>query len=112
VDPDGRAGDAAGARATVYDSVGSRARGRAGRDSDIDLLIVKDDPRRPVERIRDVLARLYRPDRRHLWRTMPPFEALVLTPEEFRERLALGDPFFRSILAEGRTLMERGRDAA
>lgn len=91
---------------------GSRARGRATPDSDVDLLVVKDDPRRAVERIHDVLARLYRADRRHIWRGMPPFEALVCTPAEVRERLALGDPFFRVIFSEGRTLMERGRDAA
>lgn len=91
---------------------GSHARGGAGPDSDVDLLIVKDDPRRPVERIRDVQARLYRRDRRERWRTMPPFEALVCTHAELDERVALGDPFFRSILAGGRTILERKPDAA
>ena len=38
----------------------------------------------------------------------PPFpvDLLVRTPEKVRERLALGDPFIRSILEEGKVLYE------
>jgi predicted nucleotidyltransferase len=91
---------------------GSHARGGAGPDSDVDVLVVKNDPRRPVERIRDVQAMLYRRDRRERWRAMPAFDVLVWTPDEIRERVALGDPFFRSVVSTGRTILEREPDAA
>ncbi len=91
---------------------GSRASGDHRPDSDVDILIVKDDPRRPVERMRDVTARLHRPERRAQWRSMPAFEALVFTPAEIAERLSLGDPFFRAMLEGGRTILEKPLDAA
>lgn len=96
-------------RIIVY---GSHARGTAGPDSDVDLLVIKDDPRRVVERIRDAQARLYRRELRDRWRALPPFDVLVCTPAELRERLALGDRFFQAIVRDGRTILERKPDAA
>ena len=91
---------------------GSRARGDARRHSDVDLLIVKDDPRRPVERIWDVQTRLYDEARRDEWRDLGPFDTYVFTPSEVADGVALGDWFFEEVLREGRVIFDRDRDAA
>lgn len=56
---------------------GSHARGDAGPDSDVDLLIVKDTPERPLDRMLTA--------RRALGRANVPLDVFVLTPEEFAE---------------------------
>ncbi len=91
---------------------GSRASGNATGGSDVDLLIVKDDQRRPVERIRAVQALLYHRSRASRWKQMPPFETLVFTPAEIAQRLKMGDPFFRTMIETGRVIFDRDRDAA
>ena len=72
---------------------GSFARGAAGPASDLDILAVLDVP--PAEtlawavKIRTALA-------------LPvPVDVLVRTPDQLRERLAMGDGFFRSVAEEG-----------
>jgi predicted nucleotidyltransferase len=75
---------------------GSAARGELHPESDADFLIIKRDcPHLGAERIRE-LQRLI--DRNI------PVDFLVYRPEEFAHRLALGDPFLKAILREGRIL--------
>lgn len=81
---------------------GSWARGTADRRSDLDLLVVARTDLPPLERIGRVLELLQDSP----W----PVEALVLTPEELRERQDL--PFLRRVLKEARPLYERGEEAA
>ena len=90
---------------------GSRAGGSARADSDVDVLIVKDDPRRWVERVMDATERLYSERLVEARRDLPPFDVLVYTPAEIAERLALGDPFFAEMVS-GRLVYERPRRAA
>lgn len=78
---------------------GSRVSGIPDRDSDLDLLIVKESRKREVERIREV-SRLLRP--RPL-----PLDILVKTPREIEARLALGDEFLRDIIEHGKVVYER-----
>ena len=78
---------------------GSRIWGGADADSDLDVLVIKESDQREIERIRDV-SRLLRP--RPL-----PLDILVKTPEEIRERLAMGDGFIKEILDKGRVAYER-----
>jgi predicted nucleotidyltransferase len=80
---------------------GSFARGDAHRDSDIDLLIVKETDESPLERRVHVRRLVSQPERRI------PFSPLVLTPTELEQRLALGDPFYRDILRQGKVLYAR-----
>lgn len=80
---------------------GSFARGDAHRDSDIDLLIVKETEESPLERRVHVRRLVAQPERRI------PFSPLVLTPAELEQRLALGDPFYRDILRQGKVLYAR-----
>lgn len=74
---------------------GSRARGRARRGSDIDLLVIMDDGRTFKERMREIYARL---------ETDADVDILAYSPEEF-ERIRMRS-FFRRILSEGQVLYE------
>lgn len=82
-----------GARAVwLYGSV---ARGDAGPDSDLDLLVISPTPEPFFQRMASV-RRLLRPFNAD-W----PISPIVLTPEEFQDRLVAGDQFVASIQAEG-----------
>ncbi|GIV15065.1 MAG: hypothetical protein KatS3mg022_0500 [Armatimonadota bacterium] len=74
---------------------GSYARGEAREDSDIDLLIIKDTEKPPLERWQEV-KRLLR-DRSRLVSVSP----LVYTSEEIARRLAIRDFFIEEVLEEG-----------
>ena len=77
---------------------GSFARGDFRKDSDIDMLIVKESKKPRPERASDVYRLTWEVER-----TLP-FEPLVFTPKELAERIKLGDPFFLTILKEGKVL--------
>lgn len=81
---------------------GSFARGDFNRDSDIDMLIIKESKKTRPERASDVYRLTWDVDR-----TLP-FEPLVFTPKELERQLKLGDPFFLTILKEGKTLHDKG----
>lgn len=78
---------------------GSHAYGRPRSDSDVDLLVVMDSKKRPIDRARDVI------------KTLGDFsmatDIMVRTPRELRHRLAIGDFFIEEILQKGRILYER-----
>lgn len=81
---------------------GSRARGTAGPDSDLDLLVVMDTPLAAIERFAAVAA------------TVQPLlgriaaEPFVLTPEEYAWQKRRAHPFLLQILREGRVLFDDG----
>jgi uncharacterized protein len=81
---------------------GSRANGTSHTDSDVDLLVVMPHdgpPFKTAAKIRLSLVPLI---------THPVgIDILVRSPEELEHRLALGDPFFNTILSEGQTLYEQ-----
>ena len=77
---------------------GSYAYGRPNEESDLDLLVIKDTDKRPIERWTD-LKRILR-DRN---RTMP-VSPIVYTPSEVEERLSMGDFFLREVLEKGKVL--------
>lgn len=77
---------------------GSFAYGTPGRDSDIDLLIIKDTQERPIDRrvfVRRMVSDL---------RKGQPFSSIVVTPQELKRRLEIGDQFFEEILFKGEVL--------
>ncbi len=77
---------------------GSYAHGHPDRDSDIDLLIIKETDQRLIDRwveVQGLLTGLHR----HL-----PVETLVLTPAELDERLRIGDQFIMDIMERGKVL--------
>ena len=75
---------------------GSAARGEYDKVSDLDFLIIKEDvPVLGLARMRqldDLIDRNIASD------------MLVYRPDEFEERIKLGDPFIKTILREGRVL--------
>lgn len=77
---------------------GSYAYGEATKDSDIDLLIIKDTDKRPIDRWIEVKRLL-----RDTTRTFPvsPF---VYTEKEIDERTAIRDFFIEEILERGEVL--------
>jgi predicted nucleotidyltransferase len=77
---------------------GSRAKKKFKRDSDFDLLVVKKTKKPPSERIPE--ARL------HLLKINFPFDVLVMTPNEIKKRLKMGDFFIEEILKKGKVLYE------
>jgi uncharacterized protein len=74
---------------------GSWAWGEPGKDSDLDLFIIKDDPRRPIDRQVEVI-RLFRG-----LKPRPPVDVFVYRPRERAEREQLGDQFVGKIVREG-----------
>ncbi|MEA3416709.1 MAG: nucleotidyltransferase domain-containing protein [Thermodesulfobacteriota bacterium] len=75
---------------------GSAGRGEYDEVNDLDFLIIKKDvPLRGIDRMRE-LDRLIE---RNIAADM-----LVYRPDEFDERIKLGDPFIKTILREGRVL--------
>ena len=74
---------------------GSHARGEARPDSDVDLCLVSDtcgDQLKAAQTFR--LA---------IWdiRPKPAFTLVPITPERLREKQAVGDYFFQTVLREG-----------
>jgi len=81
---------------------GSYAYGNPTEDSDIDLLIIKEtDKKRRVDRFVEVKRIIFNPKIRI------PISPLVLTKEEIKERLEMGDDFIEEILTKGKVLYER-----
>ena len=74
---------------------GSSVTGNMNEDSDLDFLIVKDDKKDPYNRIVEVYG---------LVKKNIAADFIIYTPQEFSERLRLGDPFIASILSEGTVL--------
>ena len=74
---------------------GSYAYGRPSADSDLDLLIIKKTSERFIDRWTNVRKIVSDPKR------SIPFEPLVLTPQEVKERLAMGDQFIEEIITKG-----------
>jgi len=78
---------------------GSRIWGEPHRDSDLDVLVIKETETRELDRMREV-SRLLSP------RTLP-LDIFVKTPEEIRYRLEIGDNFIRDIVTRGRVAYDR-----
>lgn len=74
---------------------GSYAYGNPRKDSDIDLLIIKETKDRHIDRsikIREILKRENR---------LFAIEPLVYTPQEINKRIELEDDFIKTILEKG-----------
>ncbi len=77
---------------------GSYAYGETTKDSDIDLLIIKNTDKRPIDRWVEVKRLL-----RDTTRTFP-VAPLVYTEKEVKERTVLKDFFIEEILGKGEVL--------
>lgn len=77
---------------------GSYAYGEPTEDSDIDLLIIKNTDKRPIDRWLEVKRLL-----RDISRTVP-VAPLVYTEKEIEQRIAIKDFFIEEILEKGDVL--------
>jgi len=79
---------------------GSFAKGKAGPDSDIDVLIIKRTRKKPADRVAEVLPLV--------WGNIPHVEPQVMTPDEFSKGIAENRFFItREILQHGKTIYEK-----
>ena len=75
---------------------GSAGRGEYNEVNDLDFLIIKKDvPLHGIDRMRELDELIER---------NIASDMLVYRPDEFDERIKLGDPFIKTILREGRVL--------
>ncbi len=76
---------------------GSRARGRAGRGSDVDLLVVMRYRGMSMRKAAEILNRVE-----------PEFavDLIVRSPREVEKRLAIKDPFLSEIMGRGKVLYD------
>lgn len=73
---------------------GSYAWGKPHKDSDVDLLIVKETKKNIFERNREV--------GRIIFGSRVAIDVLVYTPEQLERREKIGDPFVRKIMNNGK----------
>jgi predicted nucleotidyltransferase len=78
---------------------GSYARGEADRNSDLDLVVIKNTRKRFLQRMIEV-ARLIDNDAGKV-------DAIVYTPQELRRMIEWGNPFIRNVLEEGKVVYEK-----
>jgi predicted nucleotidyltransferase len=76
---------------------GSYAYGKPAKNSDIDLLIIKESNKRRIDRFCEV---------RKIIRNIKgiSIQPVVLTKDELNKRIKMGDDFIKEILAEGKVL--------
>lgn len=75
---------------------GSVARGEYDQANDLDFLIIKQDvPLYGIDRMRELDQLINR---------KVAADMLVYRPDEFEDRVQMGDPFIKTILREGRIL--------
>lgn len=80
---------------------GSYAYGEPKPESDVDLLVVMNTPLRERQQRLEISRALSpRPF---------PMDVLVRTPEQLKERIALGDSFLREIATRGKVIYEQPR---
>ena len=77
---------------------GSYAYGMPTEDSDIDLLIIKETDKRPIDRWTEV-KRLLRDRGREA-----PVSPLVYTPKELSDRMGIKDFFIQEVMDKGKVL--------
>ena len=77
---------------------GSYASQKQGPDSDVDLLVVMECPGDPSQKAIELRLAVPREF---------PFDLIVRTPVQVRQRLEAGDTFIATILEKGRVLYAR-----
>lgn len=77
---------------------GSFVFGKENKNSDIDLLIIKNTKKDQYKRIPEARSCLYNINK--------AFDILVMTPKEIKKRLKLGDFFIEEIIEKGKILYD------
>lgn len=74
---------------------GSTTSAKIDENSDIDLLVIKDDKRRFIDRVGEVSE---------MFTHNLPVDIIVYTPEEVDRLTTWGDPFIKTVLSKGQVL--------
>jgi predicted nucleotidyltransferase len=93
-----RIGEEFGAERVIL--FGSHAKGKATKDSDVDLLVIADFEGRSIDQSVKIRMQL---------RPGFPVDLLVRTPQMIERRLRLGDDFIKDIVRGGKVLYENHR---
>ena len=81
---------------------GSYSYGTFTRDSDIDILIIKNaDKKNRIDRFVEIKRIIYNP------KFKTPISPIVITKNELQRRLNMGDDFIKEITSKGEVLYER-----
>ncbi|MFH1838463.1 MAG: nucleotidyltransferase domain-containing protein [Candidatus Kuenenbacteria bacterium] len=86
---------------------GSCARGDFRKNSDIDLLIIKETKENAFDRIGKVSSLIYKKEYFKNGKLPESIETLVYTPKELKYRYDLGDFFIKEILKQGKIIYEK-----
>ena len=76
---------------------GSHARGEAGRNSDVDLLVIMRHRGHPIDKTVEIRQRIHSPF---------ALDLLVRSPAKIRQRIEMCDWFIREIMEQGQVLYE------
>lgn len=79
---------------------GSYAWGKPGPNSDVDVLVIKDTPKKRWEREYELRSKL-------IGNHFPPLDVLIYTPTELENRKTIGDLFVADIITNGTILYAR-----
>jgi prevent-host-death family protein len=80
---------------------GSAARGELKDASDIDIFVIKDTDKRPLDRIDEAMEFIDADN---------PVDLHIYTPSEVEERLSLGDFFVEDVMKNGKVMYAEGAD--
>lgn len=80
---------------------GSYVWGKFTKDSDIDLLIIKETNKERINRFIEVKRIVYNP------KVKIPISPIVLTQKELEKRIKLGDDFLKEVVKKGMVVYER-----
>ena len=86
---------------------GSYARGEAGKESDVDLLIVKETEKPRYDRYDDISRLLYKRKYYGTDKHIKGLDFRVYTPQKLKERFDLGDFFIEEVLDQGKVIYEK-----
>jgi predicted nucleotidyltransferase len=76
---------------------GSHADGRAGSDSDVDMLVITPCGERTWRMATEIRLRV---------QPRFPLDLMVRSPEQVARRLEMGDPFLKDVVVNGKVLYE------
>lgn len=86
---------------------GSHLQGKAKKDSDIDLLIVKRTNKPRWERIGDIQRLIYKKEYFRTDKFPGALDIKIYTPKELQREIDLGDFFIEEVMEQGKTIYER-----
>lgn len=86
---------------------GSYARGQNKKDSDLDVLIIKNTNKQPRQRLGDVYSLIYSRKNLESRAFNISIEPIVYTPREFEIRKNINDSFIKELVKDAQLIYEK-----